>query len=117
MADKALALDLVLSVEEDTIHRVRKFGFGDGYEQISPDGINTSVREYNITTRPLTPTEFVLLKIDLDAVCIGDFFLATLQPYSSVETRYRLADSKYVSTHLPASDTYRISFVLREAFA
>ena len=117
MADRALALDLVLSVEEATNHRVRKFGYGDGYEQISPDGINTAVREYNITTRPLTSTEFVLLKIDLDAVCTGEFFLATLQPYSSVETRYRLADSKYTTSHLPASDTYRISFVLREAFA
>ena len=117
MADRALALDLVLSVEETTNHRVRRFGYGDGYEQVSPDGINTAVREYNITTRPLSFFEFVLLKNELDAVCTGDFFLATLQPYSSVETRYRVADSRYSTSHLPASDTYRISFLLREAFA
>lgn len=117
MSDIALGLDLLLGVEESAMHRVRRFGFGDGYEVISPDGINSLVREYNISTKPLSFSDFVTLKSDLDKVCRGDFFVATLEPYSSESVRYRIADSKYNVKHLPASDTYIFVFTLREAFA
>ena len=118
MSDIALALDLVISVEETTNHRVRRFGYGDGYEVISPDGINSVVREYNITTRPLSLTDFSSLKTNLDKVCAGDFFVVdSLEPYIFEATRFRLVDSKYNVRHLPASNTYIFVFTLREAFA
>ena len=124
MADITLiALDLVMSVEETTTHRVRKFGFGDGYEQIAPDGINTKVREYNITTRPFDADEANDLKANLDEVCAGDFFLLdnssiAMEPYIIGETvRFRIADNKYKLANLPASDKYIFSFTLREAFS
>ena len=124
MADIALtAFDLVMNVEETTTHRVRKFGFGDGYEQIAPDGINTKVREYNITTRPFTLAETNAFKANLDEVCAGDFFLLdrrsnAMEPYIIGESvRFRIADNKYTLANLPASDKYVFSFALREAFA
>ena len=123
MADIPLiALDLVMSVEENTTHRVRKFGFGDGYEQIAPDGINTKVREYNITTRPFDLVETNALKANLDNVCAGDFFLVPrangFPPYiSGEEIRFRIVDNKYTLSNLPASDKYIFSFTLREAFS
>lgn len=109
-----------MSVEEKTVHRVRKYGFGDGYELIAPDGINSRITEYNITTRPLTSAEALGnngLRSKLDQVCQGDFFVATLQPYSFDESRYRLVDSNYSSSYLPGSDKYIFSFGLRQAFA
>lgn len=117
MADHALALDLVVGVEESTFHRVRRFGYGDGYEVVAPDGINSRIREYNITTVPLSSADFTALRNDLDEVCQGDFFTATLTPYSVTETRYRVVDSNYSITYLPSSERYVLSFTLREAFA
>ena len=123
MADIPLiALDIVMSVEETTTHRVRKFGFGDGYEQIAPDGINTKVREYNITTRPFDADEANDLKANLDEVCAGDFFLVPsgsgLPPYIIGESvRFRIADNKYSISHLPSSEKYMFEFTLREAFS
>jgi hypothetical protein len=124
MADIALnGFDLVMGVKETTTHRVRKFGFGDGYEQIAPDGINTKVREYNITTRPLTLADTILLKSHLDNVCAGDFFSVSasslsLAPYITGEAvRFRIADNKYSISNLPASEKYIFEFTLREAFS
>ena len=62
MADRILAFDLIMGVEEVTTHRIRKFGYGDGYEQIAPDGINTKVREYNITTVPFSALDASLFR-------------------------------------------------------
>lgn len=123
MADQSLSLDLVMGVEEKTFHRVKKFGYGDGYEQIAPDGINSRIREYNITTEPLTSSDADGnantdgLRQKLDKVCAGDFFVATLSPYSDVSTRYRVVDNAYEVQYLPSSTKYIFSFTLREAFA
>jgi len=122
MADRNLIIDLIMGVEETTSHRVRKFGYGDGYEQIQADGINTKVREYNITTIPFTLSEALTLKDDLDQVCVGDFFKVTkangLPPFITNEVvRFRLVDNKYSLTSLPASDKFQFTFTLREAFS
>jgi phage-related protein len=122
MADIPFSLELVMGVKETTTHRVRKFGFGDGYEQIAPDGINTKVREYNITTRPFNLVETNAFKANLDEVCAGDFFLVPntsgLPPYIIGESvRFRIADNKYSISNLPASEKYIFEFTLREAFS
>ena len=69
MADVNLTLDLRMEVTEQTTHRVRKYGFGDGYEAVSKDGINTRQTEYSVTTEPIkdatTQTTFIS---DLDKV-------------------------------------------------
>ena len=129
MADRPLVIDLLLGVEEVTTHRIRKFGFGDGYEQIAPDGINSRVREYNITTIPFTSSDATDFRAELDKVCAGDFFLvpktdpitqlaAGLPPYIVGETvRFRLVDNTYSVSSLPASDKFQFTFSLREAFS
>ena len=122
MADQNLIIDLIMGVEETTSHRVRKFGFGDGYEQIAKDGINTKVREYNITTIPFTLSEALTLKASLDQVCAGDFFKVTkangLPPFITNEVvRFRLVDNKYSLSNLPASEKFQFTFALREAFS
>lgn len=129
MADRTLLIDLIMGVEEVTSHRIRRFGYGDGYEQIAADGINTKVREYNITTIPFSESETNTFKGELDEVCAGDFFLvpavdpatqlaAGLPPYIVGETvRFRVLDNKYTITHIPAANKFQILFTLREAFS
>ena len=124
MADRTFSIDLIMGVDEVTTHRVRKFGFGDGYEQIAPDGINTRVREYNVTTVPFSFIEAQLFRSDLlDQVCAGDFLLLDravgLPPYipAGLTVRFRLVDNKYSITSLPASDKFQFTFSLREAFS
>jgi len=116
-----LALDLVLDVQEKHTHRVRKFGYGDGYEQMQPDGINTRSREYNITTTPFSQSSYINFKRNLDEVCVGETFLIeSLEPFiprTSLENaHFRLADNTYSVSYLPSSDKYRFSFTLKEAF-
>jgi hypothetical protein len=122
MADINFVIDLVLGVDENTSHRIRKFGFGDGYEQIAPDGINTKVRAYNITTIPFGVADSLAFKNNLDQVCAGDFFLVPagvgFPPYILGETvRFRVMDNKYTISYIPASDKYRFEFTLKEAFS
>tara|TARA_Y100000361_G_scaffold149394_1_gene163586 strand:+ start:770 stop:1132 length:363 start_codon:yes stop_codon:yes gene_type:complete len=118
MADVNLTLDLRMEVNETTRHRVRRYGFGDGYEVVAKDGINTRQTEYSITTEPIkdasTQTSFIS---DLDKVATGDYFLATLAPFSSVARRYRLKDNTYSRQILPSNRAMTFSFTLVEAFA
>ena len=95
MADVNFAIDLISNTEERMAHRVRKYGFGDGYEQIAADGINTRVVEYDITTRPLKVADANIVRTALDKAAVGDFLLCTLQPFSTIQRRYRLKDSSY----------------------
>lgn len=105
MADVNLALDLVSNVQEKRSHRVKKFSFGDGYEQISADGVNTRMSEYDITTRPLGSTDALVLRNSLDDVAVGDYFLMTLTPFSQTPRRYRLKDNSYSRLFLVAGTT------------
>lgn len=118
MADINLSIDLPASIQEVTTHRVKRFGFGDGYEQIAADGINSRGTSYEFTTKPLSSADAAELKTNLDNVAIGDFFLATLAPFSSEERRYRLSDNTYTRSVLAGTAGDEIfQFTLVEAFA
>lgn len=39
-------------------NRVSQAQFGDGYEQVRPAGINYQRRQYDVTTPPLTQTQY-----------------------------------------------------------
>lgn len=95
MAVVDLSLDIVANTVEDVSYRVRKFGFGDGYEQIAVDGINPRTIEYNITTRPLDRADSNSLQGILDKAAVGDLLQITLEPYTAEERLYRLKDSQY----------------------
>ena len=119
MADVNLSIDLRMEIKEKVTHRVRKFGFGDGYEQIAADGIQSRVTEYDVTTRPLLAADANTLQTNLDNVALGDYFLATLLPFSTTPRRYRLKDNNYDHQVLPGSIvSYEVfEFTLIEAFA
>ena len=62
MADVNLSLDLLNEVRESTSHRVKRFGFGDGYEQVAADGANTRMTKYDVITRPPVYSRLVRTK-------------------------------------------------------
>ena len=102
MADVNLSIELVSSASEQLTHRVRKFGFGDGYEQIAQDGINSRSASYDITTRPLNLLDADTVSDALDKAATGDYLLMTLKPFSYVQRRYRLVNSSYTRQFLKA---------------
>ena len=127
MADVNFAIDLISNTQERMTHRVRKFGFGDGYEQIAADGINTRVAEYDLTTRPLKAADANTIRTALDQAAVGDYLLCTLDPFSTIQRRYRLKDSSYTrqflvqtsdATATTQRESYEIyQFTLVEAYA
>ena len=68
-----LEVEYGLTVRRGT--RVRRVQFGDGYEQVVPDGANTDIRKYDIRTVPITDVQARALDADLSALA-GDFFYA-----------------------------------------
>jgi phage-related protein len=116
VADRTLSLDLTISVTEKVSHRVKKYGFGDGYEQLQKDGVNTKKTEYDITTKPLTAADASALRTNLDLVASGDYFLATLTPFSTTSQRYRLKNGTYNEQILPSTNKRIFTFTLSLAF-
>jgi hypothetical protein len=53
--------------------RIKKVQFGDGYEQVSPDGINNEMRSYTVETSPIADSIAIALDSQLTALQ-GDFF-------------------------------------------
>jgi phage-related protein len=116
VADRTLSLDLTLNVTEKVSHRVRKYGFGEGYEQLQKDGINTRKTEYDVTTKPLSAADAATLRTNLDLVAGGDYFLATLAPFSTTSQRYRLKNGTYSEQILPSTNRRIFTFTLSLAF-
>ena len=121
MADVNLALEFRIDVVERTSHRVRTFGFGDGYEAMSADGVNSRMTEYAVTTEPLR-SGVASFQNKLDKVATGDYFLTSaagnfLAPYVSEARRYRLKGNTYDKKFMPASGAVVFTFTLVEAYA
>ena len=95
MADVNLSIELLSNVSETFTTRVRRFGFGDGYEQIAEDGINSRTTEYDVTSRPMALSDSMILEAALVAASKGDYLKMTLKPFSYQERRYRLKDSTF----------------------
>lgn len=75
MAQPTLTLDVEYGLTVRRGTRVRRIQFGDGYEQVVPDGANTDIRKYDITTVPITDAQAQALDDDLSSLS-GDFFYA-----------------------------------------
>jgi len=75
------------------IQRVRRFQLGDGYEQVTPDGVNNSIHRYDVRTRPLTDAEATFFD-DFFTDLNGDFFYARF-PQDDIVYRYRLDPNEW----------------------
>ena len=93
--------------------RIRKVQFGDGYEQLAPDGINTETVTYAIETLPLSDTQAASLNTTLLSRK-GDFFFSKL-PDETVVAKYRLDDNRW-SWSIQGKDANVFQFRLRKVY-
>jgi hypothetical protein len=93
--------------------RIRKVQFGDGYEQIAPDGINTDTVSYSIETMPLSDAQAASLNSTLLARK-GDFFFSKLKDEPSV-AKYRIDDNRW-SWDIQGKDANVFQFRLRKVY-
>ena len=88
--------------------------FGDGYEQFSPDGINTKVTEYDLTWSILNPQDHNTLEIFLDNQTPTRAFLWTDPKKGSIETVRFVKDSfKHSDENV---NYYNVSLKLKTAY-
>lgn len=101
------------TVQGNATLRIRRAGFGDGYEQISSDGINQRGQSYDISTVPLTDSHAQALDAALSALN-GSYFWSRIggdtQPY-----KYRL-DPFAWNTSNEGPNRTAFSFKVKRAF-
>lgn len=93
MAQPTFTLDVEYGLTVRRGTRVRRIQFGDGYEQVVPDGLNTDIRRYGITTVPISDAQARAIDEDL-ANLAGDFFYAQFFQDDDVY-KYRLDPNEW----------------------
>lgn len=93
MAQPTFTIDVEYGLTARRGTRVRRVQFGDGYEQVVPDGANSDIREYDIRTIPITDAQAQALDEDLAALA-GDFFYSQFFQDDAVY-KYRLSPNQW----------------------
>lgn len=93
--------------------RVRRVSFGNGYEQVTPDGINADMRSYDLRTRPISNTLAQQID-DAFAALKGDFFYAQF-PQDTAVYRYRLEPNEW-TWEVIGPNSNVISFSVRRVY-
>jgi len=75
MAQPTLTLEVEYGLTARRGTRIRRVQFGDGFEQVIPDGVNVDIRKYDIRTVPITDEQALALDETLSDLQ-GDFFYA-----------------------------------------
>jgi hypothetical protein len=101
------------AINIDRTSRIRKAQFGDGYEQVAPDGINTDTVVYTIETLPLSDAQATSLDTTLRNRK-GDFFFSKLKDEPAV-AKYRLDDNRW-SWSIQGKDANVFRFRLRKVY-
>lgn len=92
---------------------------GDGYQQVTPDGINNVIDIFRLQTRPLTLIEAQALDDDFEALN-GDFFFANFHR-DSIQHKYRLEPNEWTwedigGVRSAASRTHVITFSVKRIY-
>lgn len=86
---------------------------GDGYEQVTPDGIGRDIRRYSLRTKPITTTLAQQID-DAFADLNGDFFYAQF-PQDTTVYRYRLEPNEW-SWEIIGPNANIISFTVKRIY-
>lgn len=109
----AITLDLLIQYGAtcNTTTRLKRLQFGDGYEQVAPDGINLNVERWNLVTVPLRSSVAGGIEVTLNGLK-GDWFFWT--PPNGDTGKFRL-DSD-VSRVYDGYDSQTLTFTLRRVY-
>lgn len=92
--------------------RLKTLSFGDGYEQVAPDGINLNTERWNITTVPLRSAVAGGVEVTMNNLR-GEWFFWT--PPNGDSGKFRL-DSDVTRTFVGVN-SQTVSFTLKRIYA
>lgn len=113
MAQPTFTLEVEYGLTARRGTRVRRVSFGDGYEQVAPDGLNADLRGYDVRTIPLTDAQAEALDQDLSDLQ-GDFFYSRFKQDSETY-KYRLDPNEW-SWECIGPDANIISFSVKRHY-
>jgi phage-related protein len=95
-------------------NRVLKAQFGDGYEQVAPDGINNKIDMWSIVYDNLSSTDRGTLWTFIDGV--GSWDIVTWTPIGEgTQKKFRITPDG-ASEQVKAGNVYSVSFTLQQVF-
>jgi phage-related protein len=107
-----LSFSIQYGATKNTTTRVKRLSFGDGYEQVAPDGINVIDETWDVVTVPLRDSVADTLESTLNGL-LGEWFYWT-PPYGS-EGKYRLNSA--ISRNYVGVSSSTLSFTLKKVYA
>lgn len=105
-------LRVQVSASGQTSQRILATQYGDGYRERRPDGINTEIRRWNVSTPPMAIEQVLILEDELRALGTGAF--AWAPPGEEDEALWELDPVEWVRTY-QADHLASLSFDLRSA--
>ena len=93
--------------------RVRRFALGNGYEQVTPDGIQTDMRTYQLKTKPITDVQATQYD-DAFYTLNGDFFYAQFI-HDNELYKYRLEPNQWTIESIGPNNNI-LSFSVRRIY-
>lgn len=110
-----LPTKIVLSSDKSVTFRTISSQFGDGYQQVAPNGINVKVASWNIEWAPLTLAERNTVEGVLDSV--GTWGILTWTPcVETTQLKFRISGEGYTRKSLSKIGLYTISCKLTQVF-
>lgn len=94
-----------------TSTRLKRLQFGDGYEMVAPDGLNTQIERWNLVTVPLRSAVAGGVEVTLNGLQ-GEWFFWT--PPNGNTGRFRL-DSDVTRTYVGVQ-SQTLSFTFRRVY-
>lgn len=91
--------------------RLKRLSFGDGYEQVSPDGLNLNLERWNLTTIPLRSSVAGGVEVTLSGLN-GEWFFWT--PPNGVAGKFRL-DSDVTRSYIGVN-SQTLSFTFKRVY-
>jgi phage-related protein len=106
---------IALSSDKSVSFRAISSQFGDGYQQIAPNGINVKVASWTIEWGALTLAERDTVESILDSV--GSWGILTWTPTNeSVQLKFRMTNEGYTRNTLNKNGIFSISCKLMQVF-
>lgn len=100
MSTTILLGSLRITVEAQRSERIRTLQqqFGDGYMARRPDGINTSIEEWQVVTRPLRAADATAMEAEIRA--LGPGYFRWTPPGETIEKKWVLYPVQWTRRYL-----------------
>ena len=110
-----LPTKIALTSDKSVTFRAITAQFGDGYQQVAPNGINTKIASWSVEWGALTLAERATVEGVLDSV--GSWGILTWTPCNeTVQLKFRMSNDGYTRKALSRVGLYSVSCKLTQVF-